>query len=672
MLGLLYVVPKAVAFLVGALAFVIIWGIEYVRYLNVPAAPKVSESEQMERMADKLSQQVRNAALQELSVQCVADRSELAIDWSSTGTSVASKPKIETLLLSPPRRLVIIGPPGSGKTVMAMNLAIALQDPATGSNIDDRVAVLFSMADWVPRKSGLADWMVKQLRQNYRMSRQDAVWLMQNHRIMPLLDGLDEISSNIDAAVEGIEDYLADGGPIVVTSREPELQKAMEKTGPLKSAVAVELRPLTIERSLGYLDPRCEPRWREVRAAVAEGGHEPLTEALSLPLTVGLMREVYRGTASRPEELVRMSTLSEIQDRLHSEFARSVFRHQREDSMGPDTGVDRDFRSGRRRRRVNLDPGDVQRWLKFLAVWLEGMRASEIALGRLPGSLRLRYRVRGRLVVGAMTSIMWTLTFLPLFTPPTSLTDLVFLVGTGIAVGSLIGSLAIPGPKSKKRMNLERIGFASGRKFLRRSAFSLVAGFAAAGFIAGMTIMLARVLSEVLDTRYTTSDGTLIESDVEINVVIDASFYRGVAVFGLMMTLVYLAFWSAAPRKEPRAENPRAALKADRNALLVRILAIVGLMGSFFSLSGGWYLAIVMAFWTSVLLAQTSTWWNFRIANAILAIEGELPWDLLGALEECHRRRLLRQDGAAYRFRHAEFQSFLLRSARAGMDSPGR
>jgi hypothetical protein len=39
-----------------------------------------------------------------------------------------------------------------------------------------------------------------------------------------------------------------------------------------------------------------------------------------------------------------------------------------------------------------------------------------------------------------------------------------------------------------------------------------------------------------------------------------------------------------------------------------------------------------------------------------LPLTGQLPWRVMGFLEEAHRRGILRQVGAVYQFRHARLQ----------------
>jgi hypothetical protein len=73
---------------------------------------------------------------------------------------------------------------------------------------------------------------------------------------------------------------------------------------------------------------------------------------------------------------------------------------------------------------------------------------------------------------------------------------------------------------------------------------------------------------------------------------------------------------------------------------------------------------------------MASTWGWFLLTRSWFALRGELPWRLMGFLDDAHRRGVLRQAGAVYQFRHARLQDRLAAQApqvRAGLaPGPGR
>jgi hypothetical protein len=64
--------------------------------------------------------------------------------------------------------------------------------------------------------------------------------------------------------------------------------------------------------------------------------------------------------------------------------------------------------------------------------------------------------------------------------------------------------------------------------------------------------------------------------------------------------------------------------------------------------------AAVLA-WVLVSFA-VAVWPSYAIAQIWLALRHRLPWPLMDFLADAHRRGVLRQEGAAYQFRHIELQ----------------
>lgn len=109
----------------------------------------------------------------------------------------------------PTRRLVILGEPGAGKSVLLIRL---LQDLVERRTDRTPVPVLFSLASWDPRQP-LKEWMAAQLRRTYPGLRTAAPAtvttvngsgdlaqaLLGSGRILPLLDGFDELPPALHA-----------------------------------------------------------------------------------------------------------------------------------------------------------------------------------------------------------------------------------------------------------------------------------------------------------------------------------------------------------------------------------------------------------------------------------------------------------------------------------------
>ena len=100
------------------------------------------------------------------------DRDE-PIDLTGTLDDIA-----EVYAAVPSRRLVVLGRPGSGKTVFTTRFVL---NALTG-----HVPVIFPLASWNPDGHDLRDWMADQLERSYgRQTR----GLVEEGRILPVLDG---------------------------------------------------------------------------------------------------------------------------------------------------------------------------------------------------------------------------------------------------------------------------------------------------------------------------------------------------------------------------------------------------------------------------------------------------------------------------------------------------
>lgn len=149
--------------------------------------------------------------------------------------------------------LLILGEPGAGKTTSMLDLARDLL-AQSAANPALPVPAIFNLSSWVEPYSTLRDWLADQLSSLYQIPLKiGRSWLGQS-RILPLLDGLDELGSLRRAAcVTAINTFTQEAGPVgtVVCCR---LQEYIDLTAKLSLNAAVRILPLSDEQVGRYLE----------------------------------------------------------------------------------------------------------------------------------------------------------------------------------------------------------------------------------------------------------------------------------------------------------------------------------------------------------------------------------------------------------------------------------
>jgi eukaryotic-like serine/threonine-protein kinase len=148
--------------------------------------------------------------------------------------------------------LLILGTPGSGKTVLLLELCRSLLKRAEG---DERlpVPVVFNLASWSARHTTLGDWMAAELDTNFNISGPTARRWVYEEAILPLLDGLDEVETSArGACVRAINAYHHDHPvPLAVCAREADYSLIETK---LQLGGAVRIQPLHDGQVSSYLE----------------------------------------------------------------------------------------------------------------------------------------------------------------------------------------------------------------------------------------------------------------------------------------------------------------------------------------------------------------------------------------------------------------------------------
>jgi hypothetical protein len=589
----------------------------------------------------------------------------------------------DKFLTLPHRRLVVLGKPGAGKTVLAMLLTLELLRRRQSG---EPVPLLLGLSSWDPTAEHLHVWIARRLGQDYPALRDPAFGpglprqLAASEWVLPILDGLDELPEPLQVRAIRELDRASGGRPLVVTCRSQEYEKAARVGGEvLAGAAVVELEPIAPAEAVAFLRATTGPaaeRWDQVAAHLRAEPGGALAAALSTPLIVAMARTFYTVPRRDPRKLIDLAQgggQAAVEGYLLDGFIPAAYTNLPAAPGTPES-----------RRRRPPSPEVALRWLTWLAIHLTSQGTRDLAWWELP---RLEPR------------------------PATSLLhNLAVGLGVGLVEGSTIALVAgatgtiSAGPQFGLSVAFE-LGLVIGVFF---GLVAMFTGLTAGGSITGIgqdPPAWVDVRSRRGFYRLVTSFKRQLLAGSVLVIAIGAltwmlggpvattiaatSVFWLVTWFVMEVPLTVTDWLSRRTDDGAVAMTPRAALLGDRTRALAHVLMVVAASAILLGLAVGLsvftgspqsdsldamdWLAIGLGSLSVIVImyavvwgpAGRSSWSWYASTHAWLATRGRLPWRLMAFLEDAHRREVLRQVGAVYQFRHARLQDHLSLGATA-------
>lgn len=253
--------------------------------------------------------------------------------------------------------LLILGEPGSGKTTLLLQLARDLVAHAQEEETDP-VPVVFNLSSWAMKRQPISEWLIEELNVRYQVPYKLGQLWMDADQVLPLLDGLDEVTPAYrTACIDAINAYRRDHGlvPIVVCSRRADYL-AQTSQLVLRGAVVVQLlTPQQVDDYLSIAGKELAP----VRGALRSD--KVLQELAITPLMLSVLTLAYHGKPV--EDLLSASSPGILRRQVFATYVERMLQ--------------------RRGSHNRYTPQQTKQWLMWLARQLTQHNQTEFYLERM-------------------------------------------------------------------------------------------------------------------------------------------------------------------------------------------------------------------------------------------------------------------------------------------------
>lgn len=330
------------------------------------------------------------------------------------------------------KALLILGAPGAGKTTLLLELARDLVVRARENKILP-IPVVFALSTWEAEHKHLYEWLKEELHEQYKIPIAVATNWLDGYKILPLLDGLDEVGvEHREKCVAAINAFRKNGYglvPIVICSRTEDYKLLTTKLALEEAVVIQPINPQQVDKYVAQSGSGFGP----LHAALSDD--PTLYELIDTPLMLYVAALAYKYHPSN--DVLSMKTIAERRRVLFDTYIDAMF-----------------LRAGRSKKVVKHTQtqtisaliwlGWQMRQYKNTTFYIERMQRDWQELLTLSQQLQYVKRVKqmGGLITGIFAGIVGFILYLPVFGFVTSLIiGLICGLGLGLLMRSNFGGI---------------------------------------------------------------------------------------------------------------------------------------------------------------------------------------------------------------------------------------
>jgi len=216
------------------------------------------------------------------------------------------------------QKIILLGDPGAGKTTELLQLAKTLL-----ANIDDNdepIPVIFELTTWEPYQK-IETWLVERLEIKYKIPEHIGKELLNNGKILPLLDGLNEQDDNLEKCLASIKSFVHDSQerqysyeqPLLVCCRLRDFEKN-NKDNNFDSFIPIVIKRLSKEKIIKYFEAA-----KRQDLLKLFNRHNSLFQNVNLPLDLKIIVEAYHSTKVEEYLNDKQSSFHEVVQALRGE-----------------------------------------------------------------------------------------------------------------------------------------------------------------------------------------------------------------------------------------------------------------------------------------------------------------------------------------------------------------